>query len=96
MIFNIQSIGLNIYTFSLLFIFINNILLSTIRFIIQNLDLNNLLKEKLINIWLLYTKIIYSYPIYVLRQIFSISGKILKGRPSFLILNRYSNFSFFC
>ena len=50
MIFDIQSIGLNIYNFSLLFIFTNNILLSSIRFSIKNLSLNTSIGNKLISI----------------------------------------------
>ncbi len=86
MIFYIQSIGWNIYTFSLLFMFVNNILLSSIRFIIKNISLNSLIGDKLINIWLIYTKIIYTYPVYILRKIFSISGKVLD-----IINNRINN-----
>lgn len=86
MIFDIQSIGWNIYFFSLLFIFSNNILLSLIRFIIQNLSLNNFIREKLINIWLFYTKVIYTYPFYILRKLLSTSGKVLD-----IINNRINN-----
>nr|YP_009498235.1 hypothetical protein [Lactifluus piperatus]AWX53021.1 hypothetical protein [Lactifluus piperatus] len=86
MIFYIQSIGWNILTFSLLFIFINNIILSSIRFIIQNLPLNSFIEDKLVNIWLIYTNIFYTYPIYILRKIFSISGKVLD-----IINNRINN-----
>lgn len=86
MILYIQLIGWNIYSFSLLFIFINNILLSSIRFIIQNLSLNSFIGDKLINIWLNYTKIIYTYPIYILRNINSSCVKILD-----IINNRINN-----
>jgi len=83
-IFYIQSIGWNIYT--LIFIYLNNILLCSIRFTIQNLSLNNFIKGKLINIWLIYTKIIYTYPFYILREIFSNTGKVLD-----IINNRINN-----
>ena len=86
MIFYIQSIGWNIYSFSLLFIFINNILLSLIRFIIRNLSLNSFIEENLINFWLIYTKIIFTYPIYILRKVLSITGKLLD-----IINNRINN-----
>jgi len=44
------------------------------------------IKEKLINIWLLYTKIIYTYPLYIIRKILSITGKVLD-----IINNRINN-----
>lgn len=62
-IFYIQSIGWNIY--SLIFIYLNNILLCSFRLIILNSSLNSFIKEKLINIWLIYTKIIYFFPLYI-------------------------------
>jgi len=85
-IFYIQSIGLDIYSSSLIFLLLNNILLGIIRFIIQNLSLNIYIKENLINIWLFYTKIIYTYPLYIIRKILSITGKILD-----IINNRINN-----
>jgi len=85
-IFYIQSIGWNIYFYCLLFLILNNILLGSIRFIIQNLSLNIFIGGGLINIWLIYTKIFYTYPLYIIRKILSISGKVLD-----IINNRINN-----
>lgn len=57
MIFHIQSIGSNIYTFSLIFIFINNIFLSLFRFIISNLAFKNRIKDFLVKFLSNYIKI---------------------------------------
>jgi DNA polymerase family B len=86
MIFYIQSIGWNIYNFSLIFIYLNNILLCSIRFIIQNLSLNAFIRGKLINIWIIYTKIIYFYPLYIFRKLTSVTGKVLD-----IVNNRINN-----
>jgi len=83
-IFYIQSIGWNIY--SLIFIYLNNILLCSFRLIILNSSLNSFMKEKLINIWLIYTKIIYFFPLYIFRKLISSTGKILD-----IINNRMNN-----
>ena len=86
MIFYIQSIGLNIYSFSLFFLLLNNILLASIRFITQNFILNRITEKRIINIWLIYTEIFYTYPVYILRKFLSISGKVLD-----IINNRINN-----
>nr|YP_009715293.1 hypothetical protein [Russula subnigricans]QGK88099.1 hypothetical protein [Russula subnigricans] len=77
MVFNIQSIGWNIYTFSLIFILINNIFLSLLRFSIENLFFNNTIKEILIKFLSIYIKILYIYPNYILRRVFTIGNEIL-------------------
>jgi hypothetical protein len=77
MIFHIQSIGSNIYTFSLIFIFINNIFLSLSRFIIINLSLKSKIKDFLVKILSNYIKHFYVYPNYVLRKLFTFVNKML-------------------
>jgi DNA polymerase type B, organellar and viral len=44
------------------------------------------IKEKLINIWLIYTKIVFTYPVYSMRKILSFTGKVLD-----IINNRINN-----
>ena len=69
MIFYIQSIGWNISTFSLVFIFINNIFISLIRVIILKSSLNSDIKHGLVKILSIYIKIFYIYPNYILRNV---------------------------
>jgi len=77
MIFYIQSIGWNISTISLFFIYLNNIFLCLIRFIIINLPLKNKMKEFLVKIFSDYIKFCYIYPNYILRKGLSIGYSIL-------------------
>lgn len=77
MIFNIQSIGWNITTFSSFFIFLNNIFLSLIRLFIINYSTKNKFKDFLITILTNYIKFFFIYPNYLLREGFSIASKIL-------------------
>ena len=86
MIFHIQSIGSNIYTYSLIFIFINNIFLSLSRFTINNLSFKNKIKEIFIKILSIYIKIIYIYPNYILRKFFTIGSVMLN-----ILNNRVNN-----
>jgi DNA polymerase type B, organellar and viral len=77
MILNIQSIGSNIYTYAIfIFIFINNIFMSLVRFIL-NLSLNNKTKEGLVKFLSIYIKVFYIYPNYILRKLFSLTSKML-------------------
>lgn len=77
MISYIQSIGWNIYIFSLIFIFLNNIFLSLIRFILNNLSQQNIIKDSLIKILSVYIKIFYIHPNYVIRKTLSIGNEML-------------------
>ena len=77
MIFYIQSIGWNIYSFSLLFIFLNNIFLSLIRFIAINLSVENKIRPFLIRILSNYIKFCYIYPNYGIRKTLSFTSEML-------------------
>jgi DNA polymerase type B, organellar and viral len=80
MIFYIQSIGWNISTISLWFlisILLNNIFLSLIRFIINNLSSTFKIKQYLIQILSVYIKIFYLHPNYIIRKTFSIGNEML-------------------
>lgn len=77
MIFYIQSIGWNIYTISLFFIFLNNIFLCLIRFIIINLSLQNKMKVFLVKILSNYIKFGYIFPNYFLRKSLSLGNEML-------------------
>lgn len=76
-IFYIHSIGWNINTISFISIFLNNIFLSLIRFMLNNLSSKNKIKDSLIKILSVYIKIFYIHPNYIIRKTFSIGSEML-------------------
>jgi hypothetical protein len=78
MIFYIQSIGWNIYTYILLFLLLNNILLSISWFIFNNLPLQSRIKEYFGKFIAFYLKLFYVYPNYFFRNLSIFMNKVLE------------------
>jgi hypothetical protein len=76
-IFYIQSIGLNILTFSLVCLFLNNIFLCFARLLINEDKINKKYKESLILLLQFYIQIFYIYPNFILRYILTTINQIL-------------------
>nr|YP_009487160.1 hypothetical protein [Russula compacta]AWB36062.1 hypothetical protein [Russula compacta] len=77
MLLNIQSIGLNIWTISLIFIFINNIILTFFILVIVNQQFNNKLKDNFAKLLEIYIKIVYINTNFILRKLLSFISNML-------------------
>ena len=76
-IFYIQPIGLDIKIFTLYFLLFNNIILSIVRLIYNNLSVESKIKELLGIILTNYMQILFIYPNYLLRKLFTSGNQIL-------------------
>jgi DNA polymerase family B len=85
MLFYIQLIGWNVWTISLILIFVNNILLTISILFIANKSVN-IFKDIIVKFLECYIKMVYIYPVYFFKQVFTIISNMLN-----IFYNRINN-----